>query len=74
MRPVIGAGGGGTAVAAGIVADEIAVDQVVRMDPLPRLDRLGRLADDLAVLADVVALADRPHGDLVPEPHRLRSS
>src|SRR5262249_37545071 len=57
--------------AAGIVADKIAVDQVVRMHPLSRLNVSRCLANDLAILAHVVALANRPHGDLVTQPNRL---
>src|SRR5215475_14446454 len=50
---------------AGVVADEFAVDQIVRVDPLARLDRCCRLADNLAVFSHVIALVYRPHGDLV---------
>ena len=69
MRSVIGSGGGGTAVALGIVAHKIAIHEVMRMNPLARLDRFGRLADDLAIFANVISFANRLHRDLVPQSH-----
>src|SRR5262249_43713914 len=57
----------GNGLAAGIVADKIAIHEIVGVNPLARFDCLDRLADDLAILADVVARFDRTDGDFVTE-------
>jgi hypothetical protein len=58
--------------AEGIVALEIAHDAIVRMDVRARVQVIGGKADDLVVLAQRLALLDRPGEDLVARRHTRR--
>ncbi len=66
MRPWIGAGSGGNLAGNGVIEAEGAGLDVVRMNPLSRLDVGRGKADRLPVFADRRSARDSRQRDLVP--------